>query len=452
MRPGTYTLTARMDNLGSGESHGSNPVGTSMVFDVFESDVTNQNITLDDPPPVIPEAPAIGVVFPSNESAWVVYDAPIDQNDDQIAEYYNVYWGTDAGFDKVTAIGMASFPPNWIDVFVATGLTDGEEYHFVITAVADGEESTEWVPFGPVVIGAFSGGNKLTGNITFGQEATGPMFVAVYAETAAFATYIDTPVSPQAYSIEGLPAGDYQYVVLLDMNDNGVLDTGDYHTGFESEHILNVDGDEIKNHIFGPLPNSMTRVSTSHDVDEWGDHYGLRFTVEDGLKSWVNASVSGPNIPGTIDLNRLNHDWGFGFDLSSTRPLIGDTYSFSVAYADSTTEIMQRSVTTVIDSFPTPLTPTGYVAGATQPTFHWLPPMSPPSEYGYTLNVWEDMGRGIWYTSDISSDQTYVDYNDDGWAAEDTLNEGTQYFWRVGVIDSNGNEGSSSPVWFIPTP
>jgi hypothetical protein len=236
------------------------------------------------------------------------------------------------------------------------------------------------------------------------------------------------------------------------MNNNGVLDVGDYYTGFESEHILAVDGDETRGHIFDPLPNALIRVSTSHEVDSWGDHYGLRFTVEEKLKHCVAASISGPYIPGTIDLSILSHDRGYGWYLDSTRPKIGDTFTFTVLYADSTTEVVQRSVTTVIDSFPTPDAPQGHVADATHPTFSWSPPLSPPSEYNYTINVWEEMGEGGWYTSGIPSDVLSVEYNYDGWASQDPLTVWTTYNWSVGVIDSNGNEGSSSPVSFTPIP
>jgi hypothetical protein len=455
VRPGNYTLTARMDTIGLSNPVASMPSGSSGVFMVEASDITGLSITLEDPAPITPEAPAIMEAFPSNQSAWIVYETPHDDDDNEIAQSYNVYWSTDPGVSKASNEGEGSVPAGDMDFLIASGLTDGEEYYFVMTAVANGTESVESETFGPVKIGAATGDWTVSGTITYSQAATGPMYVLLYGEAAARATYIASPTSSQPYSISGVPEGTYMFAVLVDMNDNGYMEwTGDIHVGFEGEIEIEVSGNTTQDLSIGFLPNASVVAATSHWKDSWGEGYGLDFKIESMLKQVVKASlVSGPGIPGVIDIGFMHGDWeGIGLDFYTTSPGVGDTYTFDFTYSDGTTESLQASVTAVLDSFATPISPIGDVFGptATHPTFEWAPPDPPPLSYGYDIDVWEFMGGHIWWADEIPSSETSVEFNFNDEAEQDPLFPGVPYQWSITVIDDYGNSASSGSVEFTP--
>ena len=455
VRPGTYTMTARMDNIGNGEPHASNPVGTWVGFDVVNSDITVQTIDLEDPAAVTPEDPEIYAVFPGDQSAMVLFEGPGDEDDMEIAQSYNLYWSTNPDVINDPE-GMASIPLNELDVYIVHGLTDSDHYYFVITVVIDGIESAESIPYGPVTIGAAEGNYTVLGKINLSQEATGPMWVFVYGggeeeDFLVYYTYIDSPSMEQEYSISGVPAGGYYLFVLVDMNDTGVMDIGDYVIGYEGEIELEViDQNVTQDYTFSLLPNASAAVSTSHWPNDWDEGYSLDFEVEGGLKIMVKASLmGGPNIPGIIDLGLfVNEDSSIHIQLGSTRPIVGDTYTFEFTYSDSTTETMQASVTTVLDSFATPIYPNEYFLCDTQPTFEWDPPASPPLFYEYSISVWDSMGWQIWWASSILDSETSVDFNFDDEAEQESLDFGTTYNWSIEVIDADGNSASSGPVEF----
>ncbi len=445
---GTYVLEAFIDNLGYGTPNASNPRGSSAVFDVVDFDITGQSITLADPGTITPVVPGIAAVFPANQSATIMWDGPTDANDREIAQSYNVYWSTSSSVSKTEYDDMTNVPA--IDtVFLARGLTDGSDYYFVVTAVADGTESAESSTFGPVTIGAISGNYTISGTITFSQAATGPMYVIVYNEEGAnvYFTYIGSPSSPQSYSISGVPADSWYFFVFLDMNDNGQIDIGEYFPDWEDIEIV-VTGNTTQNLTIGQQANASAEVRTWHNE---GGNYSLRLEVEEESKHLVKASlVSGPHLPGVIDFGYDEYEVGTRLNFYTTRPNVGDTYSFDITYSDSTTETLHASVTTVLDSFATPISPVGSVPGATHPTFTWAAPDSPPPLYEYGIGVWEYMGGSIWWNDEIPSSTTSVEFNFDDEAEQDPLTSGSQYSWSVKVIDSNGNVAESMVKEFTP--
>jgi hypothetical protein len=447
---GTYTLDAFMDNLGSGARNASNPTGNSAVFTVVDSDITGQSITLTDPGAIISEVPEIYIVFPANQSAAIMWEGPTDINDLEIAQSYNVYWSTDPYVSKTVYDGMANAPSMEDTFYIATGLTDGSDYYFVVTAIADGIESIESTTFGPVTIGATMGDYTISGTITFSQAATGPMYVIVYNEEGAniYFTYIASAISPQSYSISGVPADTWFFFVFLDMNDNGQFDIGEFFPDWEDIEIV-LTGNMTQNLTIGPLVNASVNVRTWHN--EWGN-YSLNFDVSEESKHVVKASlVSGPHIPGIIDFGYdEDHEIGTGLSFYSTRPNVGDTYSFDITYSDSTTETLHASVTAVLDSFATPISPVGSVPGATHPTFTWAAPAPPPPLYEYGIGVWEFMGGQIWWNDWLPSSETSVEFNFDDEAEQDPLTPFVTYSWQIKVIDQNGNMANSNSVEFTP--
>jgi len=457
VQPGTYTLNAYMDNIGQGVRNASNPTGESAMFDVVDLDVTGRSITLTDPGPIAPEPLDFVMVLPANQGAGVLWEGfPTDENYLEIAQSYNVYWsknpemGTETGqYEGMASVPAGLEPP----LYIATGLTDGEEYYFIVSACADGFECADSPTVGPVTIGASTGDWTVSGYITFSGMDLGPMFVAVVGESdegfVVYSKYIPLPSSPQYYSISGVPDGFYQITIFVDMNENGYIDIGDFKIGYGGEIVIEVSGgDLIEELTIYELPNVSVRACTSHEKYNGWESYMLGFEVNEGMKLPVKASLeSGPNIPGAIDFIDVEDvDFGVGLDFYSTSPTVGATYIFDVTFSDG----IEASVTAVLDSFATQLYPVGSVPGDTHPTFTWNPPDSPPAVYTYEIGVSESMGQGIWWVDNIPSSLNFVEFNFDDEAEQDPLTPGTTYSWWITVVDGDGNDARSGSIEFTP--
>jgi hypothetical protein len=459
VQSGTYTLNAYMDNIGQGVRNASNPTGESTPFGVVDSDVNSLSITLTDPTPVAPEPLDFVIVLPANQGAGILWEGfPTDENDLEIAQSYNVYWSTDPnmGTDPGEYDGMASVPAGLeFPLYILTGLSDDEDYYFIVSACADGQ-SADSPTVGPVDIGASTGDWTVSGYIYSSGMDLGPMFAAVVGESdeefVVCSQYIPFPSSSQYYSISGVPDGFYQITVFIDMNENGYIDIGDVKVGYEGEIMIEVTGDVTRDITIDALPTTSVNASTSHSIDAWGEYYSVEFEVNTGSKLPVCASlVSGPNIPGAIDFIDVEEsEFGVGLDFYSTSPNVGDTYSFDVTFSDGVTESMQASVTAVLDSFATQLYPIGDISGDTRPTFTWAHPVSPPPVYTYEIGVSQSAGEGIWWANEIPGSDYFVDFNFNDEAEQDPLDSGTSYYWWITVVDDDGNEARSDSVEFTP--
>jgi hypothetical protein len=244
------------------------------------------------------------------------------------------------------------------------------------------------------------------------------------------------------------------FLVAVDMNGNGCLEwIGDILMGFEEESEIVVSGNTIHDLTIGFEPNASVDVYTAHEKYNGWENYWLNFEVNDGLKNVVKASLmNGPNIPGVIDISCMQeYEERISLPFYSTSPGVGDTYSFDLTYSDGTTESFEASITAVIDSFATPITPIGSnVPGGIHPIFTWAHPDSPPAFYTYEIGVGESMGQGIWWVDNIPSSENSVEFNFNGEAEQDPLTPGTTYSWWITVEDSNGNTARSGSVEFIP--
>jgi hypothetical protein len=189
-------------------------------------------------------------------------------------------------------------------------------------------------------------------------------------------------------------------------------------------------------------------VTTNHWKSGTSENYNLNFEINRSKKLPVKVVFTGgPNLFSPVDIAK-QVDWPGYFawvDLGSTRPAMGDTYTFNVTYSDNSSENLTSAVTGVLDSFAQNLSPTGSCVSTT-PTFTWNAPASPPSTYGYRLSIEDQQGGGrIWeYPEDglMSSSQTSVLYNVDGEASQPALTSGVTYNWSITVVDANWNSAT----------
>jgi hypothetical protein len=443
--PGTYTLSAWMDSS-TPQTGAPNALCArgQLSVSVTSGNVSGQSITLTDPSPTpAPSAPANVRAFPSNGSAIIVWDAPLDASGNTLAQYYHIYYSNSSSVSPATETSKEVQARRDLQGHVIiSGLTDGTTYYFIVTAVLGGVESSASTPPASAIIGATAGSNSISGTVAFATAATGPMYVVLVSNAnEVFFQRIANPVSPQSYSISGVPSGTYTAVAVVDMNDNGVVDT---------EDISNTNGNGITLDVSGNISgvnqtlsdaNALAQVITVHSESGlFGDSYGLYFPVSSNVKLAVNVALSsGPNVPVPMDMSVDGNSSPY-ISIGAVRPDVGDAYLFAVGYSDGTSENLTASVTAVVDSAQ------GLTTSGTDPyipAFSWTAPALPPASYSYYIMVSQSSGQEIWFYPlggiGMPSSQTSVLFNVDGTASQTSLTKGTLYNWSVIILDSSGN-------------
>ncbi len=452
---GTYGLTAWMDNTNpqTAVPTALSPRG-NITVSVDNAVVRGQNIILLDPSEIPAPTPPTSVgVAPGNGSALVQWGPPVDSKGNLLAQSYNIYYGDSTSVSPETGARKSAQAGN--SLFVG-GLVDGRTYYFVVTAVLGGVESRPTSPAVSATVGASSGSNTISGAVTFPVSASGPMYVGISSQNSTFFQVIDKPASPQSYSISGVPRGTYVIFAIIDMDNDGVIDTGDLSKTTSnpsgSNTILSVGGDMTGVNETLLASNVLARVTTLHagsSSSAQQDVYGMQFEVGGNLKLPIRVELSpGRNIAGPTDMSGAYNYYHLFYRVKA-KPNMGDSYSFSISYSDGTSERVRVSVTGVLDSFAQNLATTG--TDRSKPTFSWSAPASPPPEYSYLIQVGQaSIGREWSYPQDargMPSSQTSVVYNADGTASLTSLQSGTTYDWIIDVTDSNGNQAVYSSTY-----
>ena len=477
LQPGTYTVTAEVDTLNNGEPNSSNPWGNSTAVVVSNANITGANVTLSDPTPPAPVAPSGLTIDPGSSFVLVMYNNnnsnPLrDSNGREIATSYKVYYDTNSGFTHGT---FATISAHGLDnkAFIIPSLISGT-YYFKMTALVG---TTESAPSSTVsaTLAAGTGPYTVSGTVTFPGTATGPLYVGLLDQTAGkiYGKRIASPTSGVAFSITGVPAGNYQEFAIIDQNSTIVGEAG---------VILPNDISNVNNSQGGPPPltvsgnisgnaialtsafSTITPTTNHNQTNGAGDSYGLNFNVNWGSKRPVAITLSsGPNVAVPWDMPvDMNNGYQPVFQ-NGAIPMVGDTYQFQVTFSDGTTSTMPASITAVLNSFATGLSMNSPVVGTTTvPVLNWVTPASPPSPYTYqvglystsgTTNVqWNDYGS---HGNGIPSGTTNVTFNADGSASANgssisSLPTGTNYNWYVQVQDSNGNTAQETANYNIP--
>lgn len=458
LQPGTYSVNAEMDALGTGNRNANNPVGNSAAaVTITTANVPSVNVTVTDPAAPVPVAPTNSlkhplVAFPSSGAAFISWDPPTDANGKEIATAYKIYWGTTTATTNTPIIVTAHQDGHYFQ----KGLTNGAVLYYKIsacvgtTAIPCAAESAQSAVNGgaSVTINATTGLNTVSGTVSFPGTASGGMLVGLFSPTGIYFTTIASPASPQSYSVAGIPAGNYFPFAAIDMNGNGIIDAGDLSNTNGNGGTITVGGN-LTNNIALSAAGAQVQVNTDHQFDGTNHFYNLNMGVGDGAKRVTAVTlVSGPNMAVPFDLGK---DWRFETYqwLNTTSPAVGDSYMFKVTYSDGTTENITGSVTAVL---ATGNMATGLVVNTatsrTVPTFTWAAPTTPLASYSYRVSLWGP-GANWWYPNDLGLPSTTFSavYNADGSAFPASLVTGTAYTWQVHVQDVNGNSASAQATY-----
>ncbi len=455
--PGTYTLNAWMDTVGQGVPNASNPTGATLNILVSSANVSGTGLTLTNPAPVSltgTAGPIINGVIPMNGGAFLSFNPMQNGQSMETADSYRIEWSTSSTFASVTGSTTFLAAGDKNPMYFMGGLTNGTGYYFRMYGKAGATTSNASATFGPFTPGPASGGNTVSGTVTFTGTASGPLYVGLFDEAAGrpYVVRIANPVSPQAFSVSGIPAGTFFFFGILDQNNNGLIDLGDMsNTSGNTSYSLTVSGNMTGQNLTIPGTNAISSVSTSHQkyTNAGGTYesYALNFNVDENVKRTVNMTLQ----VGTALLDVGKPD-GTGYyywmNIANLRPNVGDPYTLHLGYSDGTSEDVTVTVSAVLDAFPLNLAPVTGAAAGTTPTFSWSAPTPAPS-FPYTYSLWMQQANGgqIWqYPSngDMPSTQLSVTYDVDGSASQPTLTPGVTYAWTISLMDVQGNSAQQT--------
>jgi hypothetical protein len=500
--PGSYTLNARIDNLGIGSSNVTNPTGVTGNLTVTSADLPGVAITLTDPTLTAPtSAPKLTNITPTNLGAVVDFKA-ITNNSIEAVTSYLLQWSTDSTF--ATGINSITFKANgtgsntWFVNNLTAGIgvssfVNGTAYYFR----AQGQLAAGNGPFAvygggtptAVTIGAPSGAgfNTITGTITIPNGITltgGPLYVGFFDSNtqAVYAERIANPVvGANNYSVQVPTSTDlYENFGILDQNNDGVIDNGDVsntENGNNGPTGILINSNLSNQDVTLPSVNSTATVQTQFfsNINPGGtfNSYQLNFNLRGTNKLPVAVQlISGPNVLSPVDLPSCGTCGHIQFQsyssLGNTTPNVGDTYAFSVTYSDTSTETINGLVTawgsgsTIVGSsdLATSLAPTGTSSNSTAPTFMWTDPAN-ASSYTYQFQIYDNNSNTIWSVpsenanlNGFPSTITQIVWGNDPTDSSNTptvanLTTGTQYQWQIQVQDVNGNSATTQ-VYYTP--
>jgi hypothetical protein len=166
--------------------------------------------------------------------------------------------------------------------------------------------------------------------------------------------------------------------------------------------------------------------------------------IDDGI-SITSATVTGPNIIGTLSLNITGLT---GYSLGETQPIAGQMYTFSFNYSDGAMETTSAYVRETFVDFPTHLSPAdGEVIDTLTPTFSWQPPPCGCQGY-YRIWILDSQNNDVWSVY-LPKETTSVVYNFDG--RGNALESGETYQWRLITFDEGLECGTDNNVWLWTT-
>jgi hypothetical protein len=464
-----------MDNLGTGIPNASNPTGSTSVT-VSSGNYSGAGVTLLNPSPAvtITSAPTITGMSGFN-SGFVAQYNPIKISGVEQASSYTLQWSTDPAFGTVA--GSHTFTANGTkaDAWFMNGFTDTNVYYFRAYGSSAGTTAGPYSAiYGPVTIGAPTGGISVSGTVTFSQAPTGPLYVGFLSATNGnfYAEYIGSPVSSQFYSIQA-PADTYEFFAILDQNHDGLIEAGDIEdatdNGSSSQTVVLSGSGPASESLTLPTGSATATVQTQNNQSIAGgvtsQSYDLSFKINGLAKLPVAVQLtSGPNLITPVDIaactggsNSCGQGFEIDFGIGSAVPNVGDTYNFSVTYSDTTSGPWSAVVTGVVNAFATNLAPQTGGGSSTTPTFSWTYPTS-ASSYVYKFILCCSSNSDIWDIPGSNSNANgftsaqiplgQIPWNTDptgGGSAPSisSLSTSTIYSWQIQVSDSNGNSAQA---------
>jgi Putative Ig domain len=487
--PGTYMLGAGIDKLGFGYLNDVDAAGlASPDVTVSDADVAGTTITMTDPlqsaPP--PRAPRI-IAINGNASGAMINFQPIVSPDPlfnriELATAYVVQWSTDPAFGLVNgSLEFKAGGSNGTGVLILNDshLASGNTYYFRMLGTntfGTGTWSDIYSEDGINPTGVTiedPAGNAVSGTVTFDATPTGPLYVG-YADLQtgkAYSTRIQSPVSPQPFSVK-VPTGPaYFHFAILDQNNDGMIDPGDVSNVHADELTpVAVSGAMTDQDLTLDAPASEATLTTRHIKSTYengtsSETYSLNFQVKEGNKLPVAVRLmSGPHVLHPVDLGRCrecgNNQFVYNVETYSDLPAAGDSYDLLVNYSDGTSETLTAQVTGMVDAFATDLSPSATSDTSLTPTFTWTDPAN-PGDYQYQFYLTDSQGNMIWQipgnnsnSGGFASTITSIVWGTDPTGANNdpsmsALTHGVTYTWNIRVIDANGNS-SEQRTYYKP--
>jgi hypothetical protein len=455
-------ISAEIDTVGTGIPNESNPKGVSGTVNITTVNATGVNFSVADRVPSAAPTPTNVNVAPGNGAVVVQYNDSEDSSGEEIATSYKVYYGTDTNATNGTGSPKTfKAQGHGTDLFILKGLPNGLTY-FKVSAVNSAGESAATTPVS-ATLAAGTGANTVSGTVTFPGTATGhTLYVGVYGNTGIYFTAIANPVSPQAYSIAGVPSGTYQNFAILDLNDDGEVNPPDISdvTNHSNPPTIVVSGSTTGNIT---LASATALISVPTSVmgasGQLNPTYSISVQVDYGTKLPISITlISGKNVAVPYDMNADSHNANYNpIYLNTVSPTVGDTYQFQVTFSDGTTQVVTSTVSAVLTSFAQNLVMQTTAPGSvTVPLLTWTAPAVLPSALPYTYSVslsnsttfWNYYGSGN--GNGIPSSQTSALYNTDGSASPNAPLVSGTYNWSVFVQDNNNNQSVYTTTYVVP--
>ena len=443
VKSGSYQLFAFMDVQGYGVRHVMDPAwptdinaGSGISVNVAtDGDTVNVGtVTLANPANVSPVAVTAQVITGTGGNL-------IGWQENLNNDYYNITSYTDNNC-TTGAVSHNNVPSGNNDMWAHIGGTSLSSYKVQsVTVKSDGTTATAISSCAKA--SAPGGGVTATGKAVFTASPSGPLFVALMDEpnNRFFVAGVASPVSPQTYSINNVPAGTYKLGMFLDPSNLGIINKGtiQWSTNSKDEVLVTVGGSAVT------LPdltlvgqNADIGVTTQHGTNGVSnDWYNLDIRASDGMKHPVTVQITGgPNLSLTpVDLG-IGKNWpeyeSWQNLPGSTPPAVGDTYGFTIGYSDGTSESVTRAVTGVINTIPTPtFPPPGGTVSSTFPLFAWTMPGLVPGLFTFTPQL-ENVNSNnspkfLWTATSMTNSYG--------------LSPSTSYTWDATVSDEYKNTG-----------
>ncbi|OGU12173.1 MAG: hypothetical protein A2075_10040 [Geobacteraceae bacterium GWC2_58_44] len=441
-----YAVHAFVDTQGTGIRHANDPRGVSAAVTVPADgnvSVGTFAVTL---PTLVPVQAPQAVVYAGSGVNFVKWQGAEDGNGLPVAEKYTVSWST-----SITGSPLGGSREVWSgdqDYFVHLG--SSALFYRVVAHVGSTTASSGWVQVSPS-----TGTGSVTGKIFFpGVTATGRLYVVLVNEftkppVVRVAT-VASPVSGGSYSVNDVPAGSYNIFPFLDLNSNGSYDVGDI--GLADANDYNPTVTVATSLATAPdltldNANGSTVLTTGHGKSDTWEWFNLVLSVHSMKKQVVSVRLSGPQLPGPVDVARENSR--FHTRIGMSRQTVGDAYQVAITYSDGSSETVTEAITGVLDGFVTPIAPVGYIPFNAAPTFSWSPPSPAPAAYIYSIWLSNADGVGVWGAWGLPSSRTSIVYGSEGDTTQPLI-DGTNYSWIANVTDRNGNM-TARQTSFTPT-
>jgi Chitobiase/beta-hexosaminidase C-terminal domain/Glucodextranase, domain B/IPT/TIG domain/Divergent InlB B-repeat domain len=376
---GTFTINGFIDTQGTGSQHANDPAFSSGPMEINGDG--GAPVTFTNPPAVAAVAPRKPMAMPLDGAAFLFIDAPTTNNGIPIADKYDVYWSTDPapGPGNTTGGGQLQVINGKAPQLVY-GLTNGTTYYFAVNAVVSGGSSALSPVSDPVTPTNTPAAGGSTVNVTV--DSTGvvknntPLIVALSDnKDKVFLNYVKVAGNVQTVAIPGVTAGTYKIYAVLDLDGNGSFEAlanpSNASAVDRNQRTVPIMVDGVTSVVTGPtvklaVKNAGVSVSTIHSNYGGGEGHKLLFRIVQMNKQLVNVTlVSGPQVAGPIDLGTGTRDDQSGafhlFLPVNSRPVVGDTYSFTLHYVDGAQEPRTAAVTAVLDVFPGGVFPSGSI-------------------------------------------------------------------------------------------